>query len=337
MKKFLIFGLLLPLAALAQNAESGHGKAIIADQSGAQAHDIPFAKTSPIRVPMNKVNDGKVHMDIGFVTTYDLQAATSVSRRIVLHKNGVVGATCTYSQKLNSWPDRGTAFNVYRDTNFLGTSHTTKRIESQRTGYPCITSIMDGGVERDLIVSHYASQTNADTSGGLFILENDSVGSDNFTETKITVPFGPLWPRVAASGDYVHIIANYFITGRASKDTVFRNGVRQPLVYYRYRISTKTFDIKGVALPGYASDRYASGSSDAYAIDAKDSTVAVVIGGTNSDIAFWKSNDNGNNWTKTVIDSFKKAPYDIIKDVDTFSQRTRCNVQLISSLTRRTM
>ncbi len=327
MKKFLFLALFLPFATMAQDAARGVGKAaVLTNPSKQLKYTLPSAVGSifsPVR--MNKATLNAVYTETAFTTTYDVQCQASMSRRLVLHKNGTVGTTAMFSKGINSFNDRGSVYNYYDGTSFTGGSHVNKRIETYRTGYPAICSIMDGGKEKDLIVSHFASASSTDSAGGIFVLINDSAGSSNFSETHISFPYGPLWPKVAASGDYVHIIGNYFNFNNLTKDTVFKNGVRQPLVYYRYRISTKTFDVNGVALPGYDNTRYAQGSNDAYAIDAQDSHVVIVAGGTNNDVAFWKSADNGNNWAKTIVDTFPYAPYDLVKDVDTFSAWTRGN------------
>ena len=321
MKKFLFLALFLPLASIAQDGVRGVGH-LPANSNQSFKYNLPMAPMIgvPARGSMMKTSPvSLVYMETAFQTTYDLQFASSASRRVALHPDGSVGAVCNFSTKIDAWPDRGTGFNYFGGTSFAGGTHSGQRIESKRAGYPAITRVIDGGKERDLIVSHYASQTSTDSSGGLFIMENDAAGSDNFTVTTTTpMPGGPLWPKVAASGDYVYIVANYFITDNPKKDTIKLSGVRQPTVFYRYRLSTKTFDINGVVLPGYDNTRYVVGSSDAYAVDAQDSHVVVAIAGVNNDVAYWKSSDNGNNWAKMIVDTFKYAPYDQEKDTTMF-------------------
>ena len=323
MKKFLFLALFLPLASIAQDAARGVGHLPTPSNSNqSPRYNLPMAPMTgaPVQGSMMKMSPASlVYMETAFQTTYDLQFASSAGRRVALHPDGSVGAVCNFSTKTNSWPDRGTAFNYFGGSSFAGGTHSGQRIESKRAGYPAITRVMDGGKERDLIVSHYASQTSTDSSGGLFIMENDAAGSDNFTVTTTTpMPGGPLWPKVAASGNYVYIVANYFITNNPKKDTVKLSGVRQPTVFYRYNLTTKKFDFNGVVLPGYDNTRYVEGSSDAYAIDAQDSHVVVAIAGVNNDVAYWKSSDNGNNWSKMVVDTFKYAPYDQEKDTTLF-------------------
>jgi hypothetical protein len=88
-----------------------------------------------------------------------------------------------------------------------------------------------------------------------------------------------------------------------------KSGVTNPTVYSRYNLATNTWEEINITLPGYDNTRYWDGNADAYAIDARGSNVAVIMGDVTSDIAFWKSSDNGQTWTKTIIDSFPIAAY----------------------------
>lgn len=330
MKKVLLLGLFLPLLSMAQSGvnETNNRRTAETKVSTIGIKEFPRAQTFVVPQSMNKWNADSIHTETIFSTYFDYQAAVSVSRKSTLHTGGKISATCNFSNSSSSpWSDRGSAFNYYDGNSaaFDGSKYTSKRLESKRCGYPCITSFMEGGVEKDLVISHFASTSNKDSSGGLFMSMNDAIGSTNFTETRVDFPYGILWPRAAASGDYIHIIGNYFVNDSLPLDTVKRKGVRQPTVYYRYRISTHSFDVKGVVLPGYDNSRYAQGSGDSYSLDVKDSIVAIVIGGQFQDLAMWKSTDNGNNWSKTMIDSFGRAPFDMTKDLDTFSKWVRGN------------
>lgn len=311
MKKLLLFAFLLPVAGWAQNVKvlqppkAVNQPVLVKD---AEVKDVA-PKTVKIR-PGNTVLSKKATINASEIGTtfYDLQTNSAIPRRVKLYSGGKVSVVWTFSNEVAAgYPDRGTAYNHFNGTQWLGQN--LKRPETDRSGWPNIVSVNNNGVEREMIVSHYAPSSSVTASGGLFVMQNEGIGSYNFFSKIIRKPGGPLWPRMAASGDYVHMIANYTTTQGLNDDTVYRNGVRRPTVYFRYRVSDSTFTTFDKALPGYDSSRYGVGNSDAYSMDARDNHVAIVIGGTTADVALWKSDDYGATWTKTIVDTFAPAPF----------------------------
>lgn len=63
-------------------------------------------------------------------------------------------------------------------------------------------------------------------------------------------------------------------------------------------------------LPEMDSARWTSGAADRYAIDVKDSIVAIVTGGLTTDVVMWKSTDHGETFTIHYVDSFPYAPFE---------------------------
>lgn len=63
-------------------------------------------------------------------------------------------------------------------------------------------------------------------------------------------------------------------------------------------------------LPGFDKNRWNSGSADRYAIDVRDSIVAIVHGGLTTDITVWKSINHGLTFTPIIVDSFPVGAFD---------------------------
>jgi len=66
-------------------------------------------------------------------------------------------------------------------------------------------------------------------------------------------------------------------------------------------------------MPGNDSTRILGGGGDNYAIDVNGNTVAIVTGGLADDVILWKSTDDGETFTRIIVDSFPYAPFDGLK------------------------
>lgn len=321
MKKFYLLGLLA--AGLAVNAQTQKQAAV--SNQGLKAtktnHDITPA--SPV---VNTAGKSKIgtsgkglgknsHWTVVGQTEFDRPSNASNYRRVIAYPDGKVtviwpassdGADASYSQ-------RGTGYNHFNGTAWGAI--TKSRIEAVRTGYPELDYDPVSGTE--IVLSHKATSTN---SGGLLLLKNGSIGGTNWTAEDIldTTPAslpGVLWPRSVVSGDYLIIIASFTDSSQSQPGRVVIDGVRSPQVYSRLNLRTNTWDAKNQLLPGYDSTRYYSGGGDNYAIDAKGSNVAILMGGLFDDLALWKSIDNGATWTKSVLDSFPVPRFDFKRAV----------------------
>ena len=80
--------------------------------------------------------------------------------------------------------------------------------------------------------------------------------------------------------------------------------------YGNSRFFNFTFERDKTTLPGYDSTRWITGSADNYAIDVRDSIVAIVSGRLGTDVMLWKSTNNGATFSKMFVDSFPYAPFD---------------------------
>ncbi|MGZ5303637.1 MAG: hypothetical protein ACXWDO_05965, partial [Bacteroidia bacterium] len=259
----------------------------------------PRQKTSRA-YPLNAVQVG--------TTFYDLATNGSMPRRILAYPGSKISVVWTNSSIQNQdFIDRGTGYNHFDGTSWVGQvvrdpSDTTK-FEAERAGWPNIVPFNDNGTQKELIVSHYAAGGTG-VSGGTFWMKNSGIGKTDF-KTFLTKdkPSGPIWPRIAITDNIVHWIGVY-------SDVEFvKEGVKSPMVYYRYNTTTNTFEDEAILLPGYK-ERVARGTGDEYSIDARGNTVAILAGGMVNDLTLWKSTDKGETWTMTIIDSFPLAPYD---------------------------
>jgi hypothetical protein len=102
---------------------------------------------------------------------------------------------------------------------------------------------------------------------------------------------------MAADGNNVHHLIN-------------KLGAKGPIAYSRSTDGGVTWDKLSIEIPGTDTLSYTGFGGDNYAIAAKNGKVAVVIGGWDVDVALFKSDDNGETWTKTVILAHPKPLWD---------------------------
>ncbi|MBI3234384.1 MAG: hypothetical protein HYZ42_10145, partial [Bacteroidetes bacterium] len=176
---------------------------------------------------------------------------------------------------------------------------------------PSIGVINSGANKVEYLLSHAVDASGK--AGGFFFGKNAQVGDNNFTgsivlnDTYKSSEPGPIWNRSVVSNGKIFVISNFAgPNGSAGQpDTPVIAGIKEPNVYSIYDVASDTWTVKNQLLPGYDSTKYTFGNADAYAIDATDSKVSIVIGGLQDDLALWETVDGGQNWTKTIIDTFK--------------------------------
>jgi hypothetical protein len=247
-------------------------------------------------------------------TYYDLQTNSTVQDRIVMNSNGDISAAWTASEENSTtFSDRGTGYSHYDpNTSAWTLSPDYPRIESDRCGWATLLYDGNGG---ELIVAHSTA------SNVLKLNKRASIGTGSWTEknvssTQIT------WSRSAmggTDGNTLHIIGATDTSDWASNQNMYR-----AIVYYRSQDAGSTFDKVDVILPGI--DSASCGQSktnssknalsiDAYAIAAKGNVVAFAIFNRFNDIILMKSTNNGDTWTKTIVNDF---PYDNYYEMDNF-------------------
>ena len=243
-------------------------------------------------------------------TYYDLQTNGAMPQKIVAHEDGTISAVWTTNA--NTADSRGTGYNYFDGSTWVNPSYSTARIENVRTGWGTLTCV--GNAE--IVAAHNGSSA-------LVIGICPQKGTQNWTFTNLVGPsihginnYGQeatstalLWPAIASSGNIVHLICC------TESDTgMYYQGINTCLVYYRgtFNASSNTIDWESPRIVGnLTSDEVRSMSGDAYAIAAKGNTVAILNAPSTSDVFLWKSNDNGVNFTKTVI---VKSPIELYKE-----------------------
>lgn len=313
MKRKLLFAVLgLPFLAFGQGPTNAgqFGQHTVGGAQTASpntvAADVCDSTQKAVKTTSNATSAKRGIITYDFIkvgsTYYDLQTNASIGRRVHLLPNGNVSLAWTTSDD-EGFTRRGTGYNHFNGTNWLTVGNPTVRLESVRLGWPSIG--VNGNTE--WVMGHDA------TAGGFVMSKSSTIGSGSFTQgPAILTQFGarPIWGRVANSGDIFHCIASYSdSTNPGDPRAPQINGVFAPMTYSRSLDGGVTWDIQHILLPGYDSSRITNGGGDEYAIDVRDSIVVIVVGDQLKDVAMWKSTDNGTTFTRTIVDSFRYAPY----------------------------
>ncbi len=291
----------------------------------ASTNNRDYDVASPVRVDNNHTsraagyNKAARWVTVG-QTNFDRQTNSSIYNRIIAYPNGKVSVIWNTSVDgpENRYLGRGTGYNHF-DGNAWGAIN-MNRVEAERTGY----SSFAYNDTNEIIMSHKVD--TAGNSGGLAYLTNSNIGNSDWTSQTVLPPLpnqsSVLWPRITVANGYMHVLANYTSPTATQTDTVYKAGVKYPTVYSRYNFASTSWEVENITLPNYDSTRWYDGSADNYAIDSRGSTVGILMGGVSNDITYWKSNDNGDSWTSTIIDSFPVPAFhdqDLILDTPNVS------------------
>ncbi|MEM9023362.1 MAG: hypothetical protein AAGB22_06455, partial [Bacteroidota bacterium] len=226
-------------------------------------------------------------------TTYDLQSNAGMQRRLIRHANGEMSAVWTWSPNLDAtWATRGTGYNFFDGTNWG--ANPTAAIESIRTGWPSI-SILNGTDE--VVFAH-------DPAADVLVRNSRSgIGSGAWNQAVFNNLDVQLWNKVATGGpgdNTLHVIGLTAPTGGTAMGTLYQ-GLDGALLYNRSFDNGATWNIQNLLLPGIDTFNFVGLSADAYSIDARGNTIAVVQGAVATGVQLWKSTDNGSTWTMTDV------------------------------------
>jgi Secretion system C-terminal sorting domain len=224
-------------------------------------------------------------------TTYDLQTNGTEQPRFFVTAAGEVHSAYT-GATTNNWSDRGSYYNVRSAWN---TGTTAARIETVRTGF---TNYVVTGNGTEIAIAHRGNGTGKfllhmtrRTAGGAWVESDLPTNTSN----------GGLWAKVAADGQYVHVL---MLTVPVGSGGVRVGGMDGHVLYYRSPDAGATWDIVDGVIPGLDSTAYRAISADAYAITARDGKVAVATFDSWNHSELFVSNNNGTTWDapKTILD-----------------------------------
>lgn len=266
-------------------------------------------QTKLLREPNPYTSSSAAAMDVNETiiggSSYDLQTNSSVQNRIVKHGDGTISAVWTFgaSGTSPSFPGRGTGYNYYDGSSWGNIP--TQRIESVRTGWPSIDYSSGAG---EVVMSHLFMEKPIQS-------KRASKGTGSWSETQRSDAPNTSWPRMVIGGNNgttLHMIAVTLPEG--NQGTIYQ-GQDGALLYSRSLDGGDTWDIENQLFSELDSSHYYSMGGDAYAMAApRGNTVAFVTGESFNDVVLMKSTDNGDNWTKTVIDTF---PYPLFNEGST--------------------
>lgn len=216
---------------------------------------------------------------------YDLQTNSSVQRRILNHSNGTISATWTFSNN-SDWSNRGTGYNYFNGSAWGSIPGNT--IESERTGWPNPLATSQG---KEIIISHSTA------SSIMRRVQRNTIGSGTWSQDNLTNQNAQVWGRSAvggANGNTIHMVGMTLPVANAG--TIF-NGMDGAFLYTRSSNGGTSWDIVDYQIPGTDSSYWNGFDGDSYAMDAKDNTVVIVVGGLGRGVQLFKSTDNGVNWS----------------------------------------
>ncbi len=311
MKKQLLFASLIGLSGLTfaqSQSQASMPKAKISSKTAAisvpvrknaAVVDQAFGTSTNQSTPANKQATTTIsytQTTIG-TTTYDLQSNATGPQRIVRNSDGTLTTAWTYSNdKATSSPayaDRGTATNYFDGTAWGAAP--TARIESDRRGFPTIGTL---GTGEELVVSHGSNIKLA--------LNKRTKGTGAWTTSAITGSDSILWPRLAVGGPNngsIHIIGTY-------SGPIVYQGVKNAILYFRSKDGGTTWDINKFMIPQLGPTFNPLLDGESYAITAHGNNLAIAVSGKGNDVVLLKSTDNGDNWSRTVLDTFPIPLFD---------------------------
>ncbi|MDD5570980.1 MAG: T9SS type A sorting domain-containing protein [Bacteroidales bacterium] len=234
-------------------------------------------------------------------TKYDLQTNNTMVKRLLLLASGKMIATWTFANSGTPWNDRGTGYNYFNGTAWtpypVGTPCASMlRLETLKTGWPSPVATNNNGSE--FTIAHNFG------AGNVQKMSRATIGTGNWTENAMTA-LNLCWPRMATSGSSNNTV---HLFGKIMPDLTKKAGVIDALVYYRSTDGGATWGPQ-TTLPGFDSTICKITTSEWYAMDANNNTVAIVLGGQFNSVYLFKSTDNGIGWTRKLIHAFPGAPF----------------------------
>lgn len=251
---------------------------------------------SSILAPANPyVSDKNTDFATGYQignTYYDMQTNSSMGHRIVNFSDGSVSATWTFGTTPPGYSERGTGYNYMDAAENWGSMPTARQEASVRTGWPDLAALGNG----ELVISHEGTAVAHQ-------LSRAAKGGSTWDTDAAAAPSG-LWPRVAVSGNTVHLITC------GDPDANPAQGLSSPLYYHKSTDGGATWAMTDVILPGLDSSLNHGYGGDSYALDANGNNVAILVVGDYNSTFLMKSTDAGATWNRTDIIDVGLGKYD---------------------------
>lgn len=223
------------------------------------------------------------------MTTYDYQTNASMPRRIHHYENEKITSIWNGSRQDSIYNDRGTFVNYFDGTQWR--TNPIVRTENKVVGWSTLAVTTNA--------EHIIAEPN-------FISSNNGPGTTFDTGRTFTNKTYLRGPHSAASAQNIHVVM-------ASTGLDSTTGFVAPIFYTRSTNGGQSFEPMSAsfaASAGYDSSKHAGDvGPNAYSIDARGNTVAILVIGVTEDVVLLKSTNNGTTWTKTIIREFPIKKY----------------------------
>jgi len=294
MKKILLLFLVL-IAYVSVHADDHIKKNLLKNKNIYQANFFNKANGSENTVPVKVYKAKNLKAPVGEVigtTTYDLQTNSGMCRRIATNTAGnFIYAGWTMGRDYGGATERGTGFNFYNSGNGKWGSMPTQRIEPDlRVGWPSI-GFSNG---RQFSITHTGEQGMSFTyrTGNQNDWEQIIVG-DIVNDTDA------VWARVATEMDNIYVVMSRPPSGDFAAPP-FGN-ILGGLNFIRSLDNGDTWESVGSLEKDYSNSYPGAMSADDYQIDASDGVIAIVYGSNLSEMILYKSNNQGDTWSKNKV------------------------------------
>jgi hypothetical protein len=223
--------------------------------------------------------DGTV---VGF-TYYDYMTNGALGQRIIsFDDNTLMVGTMAAEDPSESVALRGTYYNYYNGTTWLDTAVVWNRLETARTGWGNIDAFPTEKFA--VVVSHVALYLN---------LNAGSPEAPTWIQSVIPGTAGLTWPKhaVAEAGDN----ANIYVIGGSSAGL--------PAPFFRSTDAGTTWEPQKNLIDTLSDlyPDYRGMGADDYMVDAVGNKVAVISATTQGDVLVFISDDQGVNFTETLV------------------------------------
>ena len=295
MKKFstFILSLLMGLNVFAQNQ-------VLKAIPSAEVKNFKVAETQLKQQSSAKADYRNYLENEAFYTTYDFQSNSYIGNRMYQLNDGSVGVVATMSNEEydESFPDRGTGYNFYKEGNIYASNDIPQvREEANATGTDLSTrwpSIAPYGTEGEILVNHanglqYYIREKA--GEGVWDGPHAIPNPENIDEVVKGEGNALAWARIVTTGennDVLHVFAN------ASGEENYASYYLRSEDLQNWDIQFSPLEMDSLHINCYAADDYV--------VSANGNNIAVVYcNGFSEHVMIYISHDAGLTWESRMI------------------------------------